>query len=377
MKIAVLGAGMVGKTIVADLAKMHDVISVDINESNLQQVQQLCNAKIFRADLQSPDSYAAILAQQDMCVIAVPGFMGYGVLETVVTAGKNVVDISFFPEDPFALHALAVEKNVTAIVDCGVAPGVPNLVLGYHNQLMKVEQFDYMVGGLPKVRTKPFEYKAPFSPIDVIEEYTRPARMIINGKAAVKPAMSDLELVEIDHVGTLEAFNTDGLRTLLTTMPQITEMKEKTLRYPGHAAQITALQQAGFFNTNPITIGDVSISPLAFTSKVLFDQWKLLPGEEEITVMQINIVGTVNNKKMHLQYNLHDAYDAVTKMSSMSRTTGYTCTAAVELLAKKLFTESGVFPPELIGQHQNCYNFMMQYLAERNVIYNITTRDLS
>ena len=96
MKIAVLGAGMVGKTIVADLAKMHDVISIDINESNLQQVQQMCNAKVFRADLQSPDSYAAILAQQDMCVTAVPGFMGYRVLETVVTAGKNVVDISFF-----------------------------------------------------------------------------------------------------------------------------------------------------------------------------------------------------------------------------------------------------------------------------------------
>ena len=373
MKIAVLGAGMVGRTIAYDLSKAHEVTSIDINETNLQHVQQLCNAKVLRADLQSPDTYYARLAEFDMCVTAVPGFMGYQVLETVIKAGKNVVDISFFPEDPFSLHALAVATNVTAIVDCGVAPGVPNLVLGYHNQLLDIQQFDYMVGGLPKIRLRPFEYKAPFSPIDVIEEYTRPARMIVNGKPESKPALSDLELIEIEGVGTLEAFNTDGLRTLLTTMPHITEMKEKTLRYPGHASQISALQQAGFFSNTPILINGTEVNPLAFTSNILIDQWKLLPGEEEITVMQINIFGKRENKKLHIQYSLHDEYDVATQTTSMSRTTGYTCTAAVQLLINNLFTERGVLPPEMLGRDERCFNFMMNYLSERNVVYKMKT----
>src|SRR5690242_14483279 len=241
MNIAILGAGMVGQAIALDLTKEHTVTSFDLNASSLEELKKRNEAiKTVPADLSLFTEYSNWLSPFDIVVTAVPGFMGYKTLEAVINAGKNVVDISFFPEDALQLDALAKEKNVTAITDCGVAPGVSNLVIGRYNEIMEIESFECYVGGLPKVRKKPFEYKAPFSPIDVIEEYTRPARLKENGQIIVKPAMSEIELMDFDEVGTLEAFNTDGLRSILFTMPHIPNLKEKTLRYPGHAKLIIA-----------------------------------------------------------------------------------------------------------------------------------------
>ena len=139
------------------------------------------------------------------------------------------MDISFSPENVLTLDQLAKEKNVTAVVDAGVAPGIPNFLLGYWNSKMKINSFDYCVGGLPKNPSPPYSYKAPFSPIDLIEEYTRPARMRINSQVVTKPALSDLEIFNFSEVGKLEAFNNDGLISLLQTMSHIPNMNENTL----------------------------------------------------------------------------------------------------------------------------------------------------
>jgi saccharopine dehydrogenase-like NADP-dependent oxidoreductase len=293
--------------------------------------------------------------------------MGYKTLEAVIDAGKNTVDISFFPEDALQLDKLAKDKNVTVITDCGVAPGVSNFIIGRHNEEMKVTSFECYVGGLPKERKPPFQYKAPFSPIDVIEEYIRPARLVEGGKIVTKPALSEREIMLFDEIGELEAFNTDGLRSLIFTMKNIPEMKEKTLRYPGHIDLIIALKQAGFFETDPVLINDTAISPLQFTSRILINQWKLDPEEEEFTIMKVIVKGEKDGKQKTVEYNLLDRYDKATKISSMSRTTGYTCTAAVNLIAKELFKEKGVFPPELVGKNKNCFDYVINYLRERNV----------
>ena len=180
--------------------------------------------------------------------------------------------------------------------------------------------------------------------------------------------MSDAELIDFENVGTLESFNTDGLRSILFTMGHIPNMKEKTLRYPGHIDLMKELIKAGFLNADPITFKGQQISPLEFTSSLLFDQWKLGETEEEFTLMRIKI----SNAEKTICYDLHDEYDAATQTSSMSRTTGYTCTAAVNMLIKKLFTAKGVFPPELVGKDEACFNFMLDYLKERNVHYKKT-----
>lgn len=369
MQIAILGAGMVGRAIAIDLAASHNVTSFDISSQSLQVLAEKNKTiKCIQADLADFKNYPFLLKDFDYIISAVPGFMGYKTLEAVIKAGKNVVDISFFPEDALQLDALAKEKNVTAVVDCGVAPGMSNLILGYHNAQMKIDSFECMVGGLPKKRIKPFEYKAPFSPIDVLEEYTRPARYVENGSIVVKPALSDAELIDFAKAGTLESFNTDGLRSILFTMSHIPNMKEKTLRYPGHIALMQSLIRAGFLNTQPVQFKGQLVSPLEFTSALLFNQWKLGSTEEEFTLMTIEIKG--EGKTIH--YELYDEYDAATQTSSMSRTTGYTATAALHMLINKLFTQTGVFPPELVGSDAGCFAFILGYLEQRNIVYHKT-----
>ena len=373
MTIAILGTGMVGKAIALDLAKDHDVTCFDLNKENLEEVQQRNpDIKIAANDLTDYRQYKDFLATFDLIITAVPGFMGYNTLEAVIEAGKNVVDISFSPEDALLLHELAKKNNVTAITDCGVAPGISNFILGRYNEEMKITSFSCYVGGLPIERKPPFQYKAPFSPVDVIQEYIRPARLVENGEVVTKPALSDREILMFDEIGELEAFNTDGLRSLILTMGHIPDMKEKTLRYPGHVDVIIALQQAGFFDTAPLRIKEVDISPLDFTSRLLLNQWKLEPGEEEFTVMKVIVEGEVNGKPKTVQYDLLDRYDVASQTSSMARTTGYTCAAAANLLAKGMFTEKGVYPPELIGKNKDCFDFVINYLGERNVNWKKT-----
>ena len=234
---------------------------------------------------------------------------------------------------------------------------------------MKIEKFYYEVGGLPKERLLPFQYKSSFSPCDVIEEYTRPARFIENGNLVIKPACSDLELVNYKNVGTLESFNSDGLRSLIQTMNHIPDMKEKTLRYPGHINLIEALKTSGFFDKNPVNINGNKITPFDFTSEILFNTWKSNPGDDEFTVMKVIITGTQNGVKKEITYNLYSEYDYKENLSSMARTTGFTATATADMILNNLFTEKGIFPPELIGRHPVCFNYVLNYLKERNINY--------
>jgi len=369
MKIAVLGAGMVGRAIALDLADRYAVTSFDLHTDQLDTLRKRNPAiQTKQANLRETANYSDWLAPFDLVVTAVPGMMGYACLEAVIKSGKNVVDISFFPEDVLQLNELAKQMDVTVITDCGVAPGMSNLILGRYNATMKIDSFACYVGGLPLHPRPPFFYKAPFSPIDVIQEYIRPARLLENGRIVTKPAMTDREMLDFGKAGQLEAFNTDGLRSLLFTMGHIPELKEKTLRYPGHLDLIIALEQSGFLSETPVQINDTLISPLDLSSQLLLREWKLEPDEEEFTVMKVILQGDGQT----ITYDLYDQYDPATQTSSMARTTGYTCTAAVNLITRGLFAEKGVFPPELIGHRIDCFNYVLEYLAERNVNWKLS-----
>jgi lysine 6-dehydrogenase len=370
-KIIVLGAGMVGSAMAIDLAGKHEVTIADIDQQALSGVRQReSRLSIQQLDVTDRQKLHKAINSQELVICAVPGFLGCQTLKWIIEAGRNVVDISFFPEDALALDKIAREKNVTAIVDCGVAPGMGNIILGYHNETMKVTDFECLVGGLPKVKKWPFAYKAPFSPVDVIEEYTRPARYVERGQVVVREALSDCEYVDFEELGTLESFNSDGLRSLIFTMPHIPNMKEKTLRFPGHVEYIKVLKESGFFSTDKIDVEGAKISPLEFTSKILFDEWKLGETEEELTVMRITIRGeNADGQKEQIIYSLFDEYDPETLTSSMARTTGYTAAGAANMLLDGLFKEAGVFPPELFGKHESCFKYILNYLRARGVMY--------
>lgn len=372
MKIVVLGAGMVGRAMAYDLANGNDVTSVDVNSDNLSQVGAF-GVKTILSDLTDSSRVIEVVKDFDLVVCAVPGLMGYSTVKSCIEAKKSVVDISFMPEDFMELDRLAKDAGVTVLADFGVAPGMPNIILGYHNRQMEVTDFFYMVGGLPKIRNYPYQYKAPFSPVDVLEEYTRPARCMENGKVVTKPAMSEVEMYRFPTVGDLEGFNTDGLRSLLKTMAHIPNMKEKTLRYPGHIDIIKTLSASGFFSNKPVKVNGVDVLPMALTSKILFDEWKLQPNEPEITVMQVVIKGFEKGSPKEVTYNLYDEYDPATQQWSMARTTGYTATAGVNLLASGGFSKHGVFAPEMVGEAPGCFEYIMDYLEQRGVKYSMET----
>lgn len=370
-KIIVLGAGMVGSAMAIDLSKKHEVTLTDLNAERLKHVKEKCKTiNILQLDVCEKTKLQSAIKDFDLVVCAVPGFLGFQTVKQSIEARKNVVDISFFPENALELDKIAKANDVTAIVDCGVAPGMHNLILGYYNEKLKITDFECYVGGLPKVKKWPFVYKAPFSPVDVIEEYTRPARYVENGNVIIREALSECEFLEFDKVGTLEAFNSDGLRSIILTMPHIKNMKEKTLRYPGHIEYVRVLKESGFFNKEKVIVNGIKISPLDVTCKILFDEWKLGENEEELTIMRVTIKGKNEKGEIEkVEYNLYDEYCNETQTSSMARTTGYTATAAANMFLDGLFTQKGVFPPELIGKNEICFKYILNYLKERNINY--------
>ncbi len=368
-KIVVLGAGRVGKAMAIDLSKNHQVVSVDINIDELENLTQIHGIETVTSDLNDAANIRYLVKDCDMVVNAVPGFMGFQTLKSVIEAGKNIVDIAFFPEDPFELDELAKKHGVTAVVDCGVAPGMGNIILGRYNKQMEVKKYECLVGGLPVEREWPYEYKAVFSPIDVIEEYIRPARYIQNGQIVIREALSDAELVHFPGVGTLESWNSDGLRTILKTI-KAPDMIEKTLRYPGTIEYLRVLRETGFFSYKKVEVDGKMIRPIDLTAKLLFPIWKLKEGEEDYTIMRVKVEGIENGKPIGYQYDLLDKYDKQTSTISMARTTGYTCTAVVNLLLENKYNIKGIIPPEYLGEDLSNYHFILNYLKQRNVIYN-------
>jgi lysine 6-dehydrogenase len=365
-KVIVLGAGLVGRTIAAELSADYQVTSVDSNQERLKSLSAK-NINTLVADLSYSSELNKIISDFDLVIGALPGFMGFNTLKSIIEAEKNVVDISFFPEDPFLLGKLAKEKNVTAIVDCGVSPGLSNIILGYHNQRMKIENYKCIVGGLPYKREWPFEYKAYFSPIDVIEEYIRPARIVIDGKVIEKPALSEPEIINYNEVGELEAFNTDGLRSLLKTM-NIPNMIEKTLRYPGHIGLMKIFRETGFFSEKEIELNGKKIKPVDLTAKLLFPFWSPEKGEKDFTILELFIEGVENEKQSTHHYYMIDSYDPEENNSSMARTTGFTCCAAARYLLEYGFERKGICPPEYLGEDEIFYDYILSYLNKKKII---------
>jgi saccharopine dehydrogenase-like NADP-dependent oxidoreductase len=364
-KVVILGAGLVGRTIAIELSKDYQITAVDTNPVQLKELKDR-KIKTLKTDLSSDSGIKKVISNYDLVICALPGFMGFKALKSIIKAGKNVVDISFFSEDPFLLDELAMKKDVTAIVDCGVAPGFANIILGYHNQKMKISNYKCLVGGLPYKREWPFEYKAFFSPIDVIAEYTRPARFVVDAKIIEKEALSDPEIIHFDEVGDLESFNTDGLRSLLKTM-KIPNMIEKTMRYPGHIELMKIFREVGLFGEKEIDVKGKKIKPVNLIAKLLFPFWLPDKAERDFTVMDVLIEGIENGKKTSHHYFVFDEYDSREDNSSMARTTGFTCCAAARYFLDYNYNRKGICPPEYLGEDDDFYNFVLTYLEKKGI----------
>ncbi len=379
MQVTVLGTGLVGGAIAMDLASEPgwSVKAVDRSQYSLDKFGSHEGVQVACEDVSNEEVLRDVIKDADLVVNAVPGDMGFETMRRIIDAGKNVVDISFFSEDAFELDHLAKQRGVTAVVDCGVAPGLCNVIVGHlHQHMDKVDSYLCLVGGLPVVRSWPYEYKAVFSPLDVMAEFIRPARFVEHGELVVRPALSDVELIDFKGVGTLEAFNTDGLRSLAQTM-DIPFMKEKTMRYPGHANLARMLRDSGFFDTDCIDVDGTQVRPIDVTSRLLIEQWHLAEDEADLTVMQVIIEGQQDGRRERHDFYLLDHFDTKTSTTSMARTTGYTCAIAARQVLTGLFNRKGICPPEYLGATEGCYEHMLAELERRDIHIEEAVTDLS
>ncbi len=364
--VLILGAGRMVKAMAYDLHKDFSVTIADINQSALAYLASKFEVKTNILDVTNAVELTEFIKPFDLIIGAVPGHLGYNMLKTVLLAGKTIVDISFAPEDALELDALAKENKALALVDIGVAPGLSNLMLGHMSTQFSIKKFTCMVGGLPVHKQEPFQYKAPFSPIDVIEEYTRPARIKRNGKTETVEALSEPETIHFNKIGTLEGFITDGLRSLLHTM-NIPNMVEKTLRYPGHRDLMEVFKTTGLFDPDKINVAGVHVAPVDVTAAMLLPKWKLEEDEPEFTAMTIDLEGIKDQSHVKKKFELLDYYDAESGLSSMARTTGFTCASAARLVLSGAVQKSGVIPPELLGLNQEYFTFITTHLANYNI----------
>jgi len=378
-KAVILGCGKVGSVMARDLAETEgwEVLSVDPSEESLKQVAERPGIETRVADCSDQKIVTELAESHDIVIGALPSFLGYAAMESVVKTGTSMCDISFMTDEFRDLHDLAVKNDCTVIADCGVAPGMSNILSAWGvSKLDRADMVEILVGGLPRERHLPWEYKAGFSPYDVIEEYVRPSRVVENGEIVIKEALSEPEPVTFDGVGTLEAFNTDGLRSLVDTL-DVPNMREKTMRYPGHIDLVRAMRDTGLFDEEPIEVDGVMVRPRALVAKLLFPKWTFDPFEEDLTVMRVTVEGELDGVDTRMRWDLLDRLDPETGFTSMSRTTGFTATVVAAMIVEGSLAPRGVFAPEQIATEDGFLDRLMDGLASRGVNYeaHLETRD--
>ena len=373
--VIILGAGRVGAVIARDLNDNPNiqVTVADRRSELLDHIASQMQCETICDDFSKPDTVKKVVDDFDLAIGALPGPMGLNFIKGAIAAKKPCVDISFTKQDPEILDDDAKASGIPVLYDFGIAPGMSNLLAAASiNEIESAKQLRILVGGLPTIRRPPWEYAAPFSPIDVMEEYTRPARIRINNQNVERKPLSGVEEIKFPEVGTLEAFYTDGLRSLLRNC-KCPAMEEKTLRYPGHAAHITLLRDSGFLGRDPVDINGIKIAPIDFTLRMLEPVWHLDHMAEEFTIMRITVVGGEPPVYNRIEWNLLDRTDRTKNETSMARTTGFPAAiAATKILDGTLNIAPGVHPPESLATDSKFIDSLLSGLEARDVIYRKT-----
>ena len=367
--MAVFGAGSVGRAIIYDLYERvtgSNLLVVDANPSNLEAASKIASkAEFKKADLKDVDDFYRIMKDVDIAVNSLPGRFGKLSWVASIKAKTDLVDVSYSEDDPTYYHVQAGEAGVTIVPDAGVAPGLSNMMAGRaYAQLEEVKELKIYVGGIPERPIPPLGYLVTWSPEDLIEEYVRDARLIESGSLTKKPALSDLERIYIPEIGELEAFLTDGLRTMLKTLKGVEFMAEKTLRWPGHAEKIELLRTLGYFSKEPISNSE-GITPAHVTARLFRE--KLKGDSKDLVILIVQAKGRRSPSNMEIEYRMVDRYDEATGLTALARTTAFSATGIVKLIAEGSIPGPGVLPPEVIGMDENLFALMAEWLSWRGI----------
>jgi saccharopine dehydrogenase-like NADP-dependent oxidoreductase len=369
--VLTLGCGYIGSVLAKELAKSIPSAEIVISDNDMRRIDMIANeikkdnVHPIQLDIFDYNRVVRLMKNFDLVVGLTPGRIGYQTMKASIQAGVNMVDLSYMPEDPLTLNKEALKAGITIIPDCGVAPGLSNILVGRaFSMLDNVKNVEILVGGLPQKPIPPLNYKVTWCLEDLIEEYVRKAKIVKDGKTIEVEALEGLEEIEFPGVSKLEAFYTDGIRTLHHTIKGVENMWEKTLRYPGHAEKIKFLRDLGFFDER--VLEEVNLSPRELVIKILEHNLNL-PEVKDFLLMKIKVNGIKGGLESLHSFYLLDRYDEIDKVTAMGRTTAYTAFAVIQLFVKGLIEEKGVSPPEKLGMNDKLFSEVMIQLRKKGI----------
>jgi saccharopine dehydrogenase-like NADP-dependent oxidoreductase len=371
MKVIVLGCGKIGSVMARDFSQIFEgsqITMSDISRERASNSAYEIGATWTRLDTYDYSAMVKKIKKFDMVLGALPGDLGYSAQKAAVEAGVDMVDVSFTPEDPLGLDEAAMKAGVTIIPDCGVAPGLSNLLVGYSaSRLDTLDEAHILVGGIPETPVPPLGYAITWSADGLIDEYTRDVSIIVDSRNIQVPALSGLEEIDFPGVGKLEAFYTDGLRSLVKSFPKVKSMYEKTLRYPGHVEKIKLLRELGFFSEEPLIIDTgTRVSPKFITARI-FERSLWNPEIGDILAMRIEVIGEVNGMQHNYRYKVLERFDQETGISAMARTTAFTAAIVAKMLALGKISLKGVIPMEKLGMNHKFVRSLISNLEKKGV----------
>lgn len=344
MKIVVLGGGAQGRVIAADLARHRPQDAITVADLRDPAIAGFANLRWQEADLALPAALVGLLAAHDLAVGALPSHLGMGAMRAAIEARRSLVDVSFCAENPLTLETEARRAGVSIVPDCGLAPGLSHLAVGRAAAVARPDEVIIDVGGVARDPSRPYGYVVTWSLPDLEEEYRRPARIVREGRPLSVPAFSERVVEEIPGIGAMEAFLTDGLRTLIDTLPGVPSMVERTLRWPGHVAAITPLLAAGRL-VEELRARCTADPP------------------DDLVVLRVRVQSGDRTRELRLV----DRYDPATRLTAMARTTALTTAACADLAADGGLAPAGVHPLERVGADARRFEAIRAKLARNGV----------
>jgi saccharopine dehydrogenase-like NADP-dependent oxidoreductase len=369
LKVLVVGCGKVGSEIARDLAReseVDSVIAADASLENLKNLRATEKVTTRRLDISQKKLVQQEMRRADLVCGALPGRIGFQVMSQAAEAGRDLIDISYTPENPFRLHRKARDKEIILVPQCGVAPGFTNMCVGdAYRRLGQISRVRIFVGGLPQRPVPPLNYRIVFSLEDVVNEYARPVSVIENGVRKLVEPLSGRGFLNFPGVGKLEYFLTDGLGSLPRSFPRTRQMYEFTLRYPGHADMMNTLRVLGFFDRRERPVNGFQMEPRRLSMALLKENMSM-GSPEDLLALKVEAEGR-NGKGSTVSYRILDYYDGQRKVSAMARTTAYPCTSVALLVGMKKINHRGVVPPEKIAQDPSLFHSVLSRLEQKGV----------
>lgn len=348
--IVVIGAGGMGSVIARDLSRKNDVTVIDSNPAALEPLEALDRVKTFS----DPLNEFRGLVTADLVVTALPSEVAPDIMKYLLKKGKKVVDISFTDYDPFELDSLAKQNKALYVPHAGFAPGLSNILAGWLYYSEGSMDIEIAVGGLQEKPMPPMNYFPTFNASSVIDEYTRPARYLENGKVKTADPLETIGQEDFGDIGGLDTFYSDGLATILETLRDATVI-EKTYRYPGHLDKMKFLRDMGYFSDREKD----GCSPRQVSNEI----FRSLAGDHrDISILKVK---SLDGKKT--EYQCIDHYDTRTGTTSMARMTGYSAAAIADGILEGLAPDVGVFATEWIGKQKEYLDHVLDYLKGRSV----------